>query len=316
MTPQDAPVRDAAALWMARSRDPRFSDWAALTDWLEADPAHNQAYEAAFAAHDAAGEIAQQPLPEWEPVGRPRWRLWGAVGLPAAAAAALAVFAIGLPQLGPAVETVVATRLGEHRLLRLDDGTVVDLNGGSRLVLNSKNVRTARLEAGEAMFGVVHDQARPFTVDVGGERLVDIGTRFDVVRTPRGSQVAVAEGAVLYDPDGAAVRLDAGKILRKRDDSDLVEVADVRPGDVGTWRKGKLIYRAAPLSQIAEDLSRLTGARITVAPALADRPFTGAIVVDDKNPERLFKRLGNVLNVAFSHRTQGWFLSSTAGATR
>ena len=55
-------VRDQAALWMARARDPRFGDWDGLTEWLEADPAHNLAYEEMFAAHDLAGALEREPV--------------------------------------------------------------------------------------------------------------------------------------------------------------------------------------------------------------------------------------------------------------
>jgi transmembrane sensor len=317
----DHDISDAAASWIARSRDPRFTDWAALTDWLEADPAHNRAYEAGLLAHDVAGEIADGPvvplLAEPRSMAGPRWRLWGTIGVPTAAAvAAAALLMVGLPQSSPVAETMVATQLGERRALRLDDGTLIQLNGGSRLVLNDKNRRTARLESGEAMFSVVHDEARPFTVDIDGQRLVDIGTSFDVVRTAHRSEVAVAEGEVLYDPNGAAIRLGAGRVLRKRDGSQLVEVTDARASDIGTWRQGKLVYRDAPLSQIAADLGRLMGEPVAVAPNLAARPFTGALIVDNRNPDQTFARLGKVLDVAFSHRAGDWYLSSKAGAAR
>ena len=65
-------IRDEAALWMARARDPRFGDWDALTEWLEADPAHNLAYEAAFAAHDMAGLTVPAALTFVAPKPRPQ----------------------------------------------------------------------------------------------------------------------------------------------------------------------------------------------------------------------------------------------------
>jgi transmembrane sensor len=308
-------IMDAAAMWIVRSRDPRFSDWEGLTAWLESDPAHNDAYEAAFAAHDATRDLTPRPLAAPEQRVRPRWQKWTAIGAPFAAAAA-AVAIVGVPQFGPTVETVIATRAGEQRTVHLADGTTIRLNGSSRLVLNGHNGRTARLDGGEAMFSVVHDEERPFTVDVGDQRLVDIGTRFDVIRSAKSSQVAVAEGAVLYDPNGAAVRLNAGRMLHKRDDSELVEVSDVQPAEVGTWTAGRLVYRAAPLAQVAEDLGRMTGNRIKVAPAIAARPFTGAIVVDRRAPDQAMMRVAKLLDVDFSGRMHDWYLSSRTGAGR
>ena len=306
-----AEIRDQAALWMARARDPRFSDWDGLTDWLEADPAHNLAYEAAFAGHDLAGEL-DTPVPVVAAAAAPRRTKWVIGGGAGAIAAAAALVALVTPfSAGPAL-MVAETRPGELRMVALADGTRIALNGGSRLVFDRTNGRTARLERGEAMFSVVHDESQPFTVDVGGQRLVDIGTRFDVVRSARASEVSVAEGAVLYDPEGAAVRLGAGRVLRKKDASRLVEVADVDPAAVGTWRTGHLVYRGATLTRIADDLGRLTGEPIGVAPDLAGRAFTGVIVVPGTDRRQFFDRLGKVLDIDIASRPQGYYLKARA----
>jgi len=309
----DAVVRDQAALWMARARDPRFSDWDALTEWLDADPAHNLAYEDAFAGHDLADLLGMATVAEPAVVTTvSRWRRAGMIGggLAGTAAAAAAIFALLLPS-APIADMVIATAQGEHRLVDLGDGTRIALNGGSRLVLDRSNGRTARLEQGEAMFSVVHDETRPFTVDAGGTRMVDLGTRFDVVRTPRGSEVSVAEGAVLYDPNGAAVRLGAGKMLRRNDRSQVVEVSQVDPAAVGAWRTGHFAYRDVPLSRVAEDMARATGLQIAVDPGVASRGFTGAIVVPtDRAAFR--NHLGAILDVTVAQQGNGLYLKARA----
>lgn len=309
----DAAIRDQAALWMARARDPRFSDWDGLTDWLEADPAHNLAYEDAFAGHDLASVLYQ------ESVATPltghkiaRWRRPGMIGggVVGTAAAAAAIFALVVPS-APLAQMAITTAPGEHRLVNLSDGTRIALNGGSRLVLDRSNGRTARLEQGEAMFSVVHDETRPFTVDAGGARMLDLGTRFDVVRTARGSEVAVAEGAVLYDPNGAAVRLDAGKMLRRSDASQLVEVSQIDPASVGAWRSGHFVYRDAPLWRVAEDIARASGRPIAVDPGVANRAFTGAILVPASRtvfPDHL----GEILDVTVAQQGNGLYLKARA----
>jgi transmembrane sensor len=309
----DAAIRDEAALWMARARDPRFSDWDGLTDWLEADPAHNLAYEQAFAGHDLAGVLDAAPVAM--PVTIPsvsRWRKPGMIGggLAGTAAAAAAIFALVVPS-APLAEVAIATAPGEHRVVNLGDGTQIALNGSSRLILDKSNGRTARLEQGEAMFSVVHDETRPFTVDAGGARMLDLGTRFDVVRTARGSEVSVAEGAVLYDPDGAAVHLGPGRMLRRSDGSQLVEVSQVDPAAVGAWRKGHFVYRDTPLWRVAEDMARATGQSIAVDPAVANRAFTGAIVVPAKRVA-FPGQLGAVLDVTVAQQGNGLYLKARA----
>ena len=309
----DAAIRDQAALWMARARDPRFSDWDALTEWLEADPAHNLAYEEAFAGHDLAEILGS--VPTAEPVtakSLTRWRRPGMIGggLAGTAAAAALIFALVVPS-APLAEVAIATAPGEHRVIHLKDGTRIALNGGSRIVLDRSNERTARLEQGEAMFTVVHDETRPFTVDAAGARMVDLGTRFDVVRTARGSEVSVAEGAILYDPEGAAVRLGAGKMLRRSDRSQVVEVSQVEPAGVGAWRTGHFVYRDVPLWRVAEDMARATGVQIAVDQRVAGRGFTGAIVIP-ADRAALQNHLGAVLDVTVAQQGNRLYLKARA----
>ncbi len=49
---------------------------------------------------------------------------------------------------------------------------------------------------GEALFTVVHEANRPFEVVAGGERIRDLGTRFNVYAEPGRVVVAVLEGQV------------------------------------------------------------------------------------------------------------------------
>jgi len=241
-----------------------------------------------------------------------RWRRRGMIGggLAGTAAAAALVFALVVPS-APLAEVAIATAPGQHRLIRLQDGTQIALNGGSRLILDKSNGRTARLEQGEAMFSVVHDETRPFTVDAGGARMLDLGTRFDVMRTARGSEVSVAEGAVLYDPNGAAVRLGAGKMLRRSDASRLVEVSQVDPASVGAWRTGHFVYRDTPLWRVAEDMARATGRAVILDPGVANRAFTGAIVIP-ADQAAFPNHLGAVLDVTVAQQGNGLYLKARA----
>ncbi|WP_438907630.1 FecR domain-containing protein, partial [Bacillus licheniformis] len=83
------------------------------------------------------------------------------------------------------------------------------LAGGSRIMLDHADPRRAVMERGEALFQVRHDDRHPFSVDARGLALTDLGTVFDVRLGRRMTRVAVAEGAVMVDPRGAALRLDA-----------------------------------------------------------------------------------------------------------
>lgn len=54
-------LKEVARDWAIRVGDPAFDDWDALTRWLEADPAHLAAYEAAVHAADWAADVLRAP---------------------------------------------------------------------------------------------------------------------------------------------------------------------------------------------------------------------------------------------------------------
>ena len=126
-------------------------------------------------------------------------------------------------------------------------------------------------------------------------------------------RVAVAEGRVVYNPKGNAIALDAGQALVDRAGSDTVRVTHVPVDAVGSWQDGRLVYSNAPLSRVAADLARALGIRIAIAPAIANRPFSGAIALDGSGPEQL-ERLKLALNVALETGPDGWTMKPIDGA--
>jgi transmembrane sensor len=311
--------RSAAAGWIARTRDPAFGDWEALTRWLEEKPANNLAYEAALDAHDAAGSVlVRDDAPgsagceEAAAVSRRSRRApfgW-AVGL----AAVLAVVAVPLLRQKPA-EYSLTTDPGQTRTITLGDGTRITLNGGSRLILDRRDGRSAKLEYGEADFAVRHDRSKPFVVDAGGTRIQDVGTRFDVVRTARSTEVAVAEGAVLFDPDGASVRLQPGRLIRTSDDSPILDIADRDPATIGSWTTGTLLYRNATFADVAIGLARAIGVSVSVSHDISARRFSGGIVVRGVEQSRLFRNVASLLDVQATRYSDGWRLSAKGSGT-
>ncbi len=305
---------DEALDWVRRLHDPSFTDWASHAAWLEADPRNLAAFDEASALIAEATEglappqpYAVSPVPTNDNGVEPRnvsrrWSRWGA-GLGMAVAAGVAAI-VTVPALlpGGAQPYLVQTAAGEHRSITLD-GTTIALNGDSRLRLDRHDRRVAVLEQGEAFFSVRHDAAHPFAVQAGGATFQDVGTAFDVTHRAGVTRVAVREGAVLYDPGGAAVRLDAGKAARIADDSATVETID--SAAVGGWRSGRLLYRDAPLSDVAQDVARSIGEPIAVDPALAQNRFSGVVMIDADRP-LMFRRMAAVMGIDIRHAPQGW----------
>jgi transmembrane sensor len=270
-------MRDAIA-WTVRVGDPDFADWEAFQTWLAASPAHADAYHlAATAEADVVASLAAaRPVAVVRPPKARRWAPWAGAAL----AASLAGVVAYQWQAPAPVPIVYETAPGAQRTIKLADGSGVILNGATRLIVDGGSTRALTLAHGEALFTVRHDEARPFRVSVGGADVVDVGTRFDIVRDGGATQVAVSEGAVDWRRDGNAVRVDAGNRLRVRDGSANVELAAMAPGAVGGWTAGQLDYDGAPLSEVAADVARTLGVTLSADPAVAGRPVRGVVRLD------------------------------------
>lgn len=290
--------------WVRRIEDPTFTDWDAHCLWLEADPANAAAFdEASMVIEKATAGLAASASLSAAPQVRRRLPMWAAGGGLAIAASLVAVFAWPQQQAGPSLSSTIATAPGQSRRVALADGTHIRLNGDTRLEVDSGNVRHVRLARGQAFFTVVHDEKRPFSVAVGGDEVRDVGTAFDVKLDRNETSVAVREGAVLYQSAGEPVALRAGMVLQAKGNRQLISKVD--PMAVGGWSDGELRYRDAPLSVVADDLSRIVGAPITIDPQLTGRRVSGVFMTTGDHG-RMLNRVGAILGLAVLSNGNGW----------
>jgi transmembrane sensor len=290
-------VEDQAALWAARLEESTLdaNGSSELNAWLGEDSSRR-----ALLAHYCQLSIdLDELLPELVASGRveipaylaparKRWGMkWIASGALAAAAIAVAVLWIGRTGLHP--ETI-ATSLAQRRSFTLSDGTHVELNANtSILVENGRAERRVRLADGEAFFEVSKDKARPFIVDTPGGSVRVTGTRFDV-RTDAGSEldVTVVEGSVQVRPGETAnyqapdpVNLTPGDHLSAG--SAGVNLRPLSAGalaDALAWREGKIVFDAVPLSEALARIARYHGKSITATPGAAVLLLGGRMSLD------------------------------------
>ncbi|WEK47778.1 MAG: FecR domain-containing protein [Candidatus Andeanibacterium colombiense] len=303
--PLEDRILDEAAAWAARTGDPSFADWEGFTAWLERDPAHARAYDFVMAgADDAAAALAEEPraanddTPARSGTGR-RW----AIGALTAALVGMAAF--GALQLRGGTYSV-ETAAGETRVIALGGGSSVTLGGGSTITLDHDDPRFARLDKGQALFSVRHDAANPFHVDAGEDRLVDIGTVFDVRFDGMLTTVAVAEGAVSFNPAQQNVRIDPGKFVSSAEGSREYELGNIAASEVGAWRTGRLSFQQATLGAVADDLTRATGTSFSTSTGAARRRVSGSLLVDPVKADP--GSVGPLLGVRVRKSADGWML--------
>lgn len=308
--PHEDLIRAQALDWVVRAGDPEFAEWDAFLLWLEASPEHGAAYDAACAAvADGAEALVPPPAvvanddhaaPAPVPLPRRRW-LAGAI-----AASVALVAAIGLWH-GMGDRYVIETAPGTIRVAQLADGGSVTLSGGTRLELDRRAPRTARLLAGQALFHVRHNADDPFEVRVGIDRLVDAGTVFDVAVEDTGMRVAVSEGLVLFNPARQKVAIAPGHVLTRDTAGDTYALAAVPAAEVGEWREGRLTFANASLVDVARDLSRQTGVAY-VAADNAGGAISGSIRIAPLRADPA--ALGPLLGLAVHHEGDRWVIAA------
>lgn len=315
MTGANAMLHEEALGWVIRTRDPDFVEWDAFTVWLEADPTHVTAYDAVMVADAGLGAImaaapeatpaaANDPGP---PRSRPgRWIAGGAI-------AAAIVAAVSIGNWTRSDIYTVTTRPGEVRNIVLDDGTRIDLNGGSTLRLDHENDRFAALDGGEAAFTVRHDSGDPFRVSVGKAVFEDAGTIFNIVHSGSATRIGVAEGKVVFDPRGQAIALPAGRGLSS--DPTGVHLMTIAPDSVASWREGRLSYDNMPVAQISADIARSLGVKLDTTPAAGGTRFTGTIRLD-RNLPRFFAAAAPLMGLSAVRQGDGWLLKEMDGSLR
>lgn len=241
-----------------------------------------------------------------------RWR----VIVPLAAAAAIVITAIGIRQSRrssghAAAETIAArsytTGVGQRDSVRLADGSRVVLGPSSRLDV-ATGFGAPRRDVtlrGEAYFDVVHDAARPFTVHSAGAQIVDVGTKFTVRDDSGGTvRVAVAAGSVRLS-EGAMP--DSGIILAAGDAA-TVGTAGAATRSRGAlaesdtaFTHGRLVFRDAPLGEVAAELRRWYGIELrTSGSALARRRLTATFA--GESTEQVMAIIGGALGARVERR--------------
>lgn len=299
-----ATTRDEAAQWFVRLQDSPLSteERSRFDAWREESPEHQYEFDVLqglWSATDLLPKDRLQALCDTPPARTKRRPL-----LRYAVAASVLALAVGLglfsglnhPQ---AYEAQFSTTLGERRQVALPDGSLMDLNSRSVVIVHyEKGQRGIELKQGEAMFSVEHDSSRPFVVKAGAGQVTVTGTRFDVRRDEDQTRVVVEAGTVKVQGRSPEhlVTLTAGRGTAI-DGQGLVAAAyAVNPEELTAWRTGKLVFNNATLGEVAREVSRYREQPLRVSTAASTLRLTSVFKSNDT--DALLKALPHILPVA------------------
>jgi transmembrane sensor len=310
-----APLSEQASSWwvLLNEGEPTAADRHAFAEWVKRSPERVEAFlqaarlsqvlsapttpwpdtsveELIRAAREARHDVVK--LPRTYDQGAQASPLRGfvplAVRVGAVALALLLIIGVGsyLHLKPQRFETAV----GEQRSVVLSDGSLVTLNTASTIELRFvKDHRVVRLLAGEALFQVAHDSARPFDVTTGDTTVRAVGTQFNVDRRATGTTVTVVEGRVAVltatgDASNAAqerLPLEAGEqVIVSPQRARQVVHADVATAIA--WTQRKLIFEHRRLAEVAAEFNRYNRQVIDIqGDGLRDQQVTGVFQAND-----------------------------------
>ena len=340
-------IAEEAATWFVdwRESPPSRTDKARFADWLAESPVHVEEYLAIAQIYGVLAQVQVADVTDVEtlvddtivalhgdsisdPAPAPdhsRHRRWEGLGLAATVLIAVLSAALFYADLFEEPTTEYVTGLGEQRSVLLDDGSMVSLNTQSRLeVAYSDSERRVRLSAGEALFDVEEDLARPFLVETASARIRVTGTQFNVYQQNGATAVTVIEGTVEVapkaqpaarrdvDPDsqtpsrsGAVATLAVGEQAVVRSGSVAIEatrIANLEP--VTAWTDRRLVFSETPLSQIVEEFNRYNHQRLVLDDAtVAELELSGVFSTHD--PESLILFLERIANIEVTTLADG-----------
>jgi transmembrane sensor len=233
-----------------------------------------------------------------------RWRL---TVLPAALAASVAIVAGGLYAWWQDRGASYTTGIGEQRSITLADGSLIELNAASRIVVNlTKHERDVKILQGQGLFNVAPDKNRPFVVRSGDTAVRAVGTQFDVYRKMSGTTVTVLEGRVAVSGmklvpqaapglnplpyDGGIAAHPGEMLLAAGEQVTVTRAAPARPQHANlsaamAWTQHRFVFDSVPLKEVVLEFNRYNRRQLVIAsPALEELAIVGVFSSTDPQP--------------------------------
>lgn len=199
------------------------------------------------------------------------------------------------------------TGTGEQRSMRLDDGTLINLNTHSAVDIRfTDQERLLVLHDGEISIETGHktDDTRPFVVVTDDGRMRALGTRFLVRLESEGTRLSVLQSSVAAKPQdhGDEQIVHEGQQVLMRHDQ-LGRITPLKPG-ADAWTRGMLVVDNVRLADLIGELGRYRPGYLGIAPEVAELRITGSFPLH--NTHLALQSLLPTLPVHVQQRTPWW----------
>lgn len=209
----------------------------------------------------------------------------------------------------------VVIPFGQRHKILLSDGTLVQLNAGSKLTFPaafSGKTREVYL-SGEAFFEVSKNPKIPFVVNTDHLNIKVLGTTFNVTayQDEQYTTAVLVEGSVNVAQTGMASKAyilapGQGCIYSNIDNSSQVRNVDV--DDYILWKDGLYNFKNMPLSDLVSRVRKYYNISVQIEnEKLASTSVTGKLVFSD-DPNRVMIYLAKTMEGSFEETNEGVYI--------
>jgi len=179
-----------------------------------------------------------------------------------------------------AVYNTLSTAKGGQTMVVLADGTQVWLDAASSLTYPTAFAGGTRKVAltGQAYFEVAHRSNQPFSVEVNGTEVKDIGTAFNInaYEDEPVAKITLVEGVVAVMHQDRQVVLKPGQQARI-DGARLSVAAGVDVDEVLAWKNGQFQFDNAGTAEIMRQVARWYDVDVRYEGDVLQRHFSGGV---------------------------------------
>lgn len=274
--------------------------------WIDADPKHADAYAERELAWEFAADLRESEsicalLRDVDVLVEKQRRLssrpklsrmlssWPA-GVAAAAVLAVAISTFFVMRRDVVEVSQYATAVGEQRTVALPDQSTVSLNTATQIrVLYSRATRRIDVVAGEALFEVGGDPARPFEVHAQQGMTTALGTEFDIRVEGAAVKVSVLEGTVAVAADetgksGTSTRVPAGQSVNYVRGGPVSAAGAADSTSILGWKAHRIVFNDAALANALKEYNRYLDVPIVLgSPELGTRHINGVFRIGEED---------------------------------
>jgi transmembrane sensor len=315
----DFPVLQEAAEWFAllRAEDASKTDRQRWRTWLEAAPAHREAWRKVEAVNEQfnilPGAVARDAL---NTKGTQRRKLAKRLAMLCLASSVGGLLSTRAPRAYlAALNAQYRTEVGSVRQITLADGTQIWLNTDSAVDTEYSNtLRRIIVHRGEVLIQTASDQLspkRPLVVDSRDGRMRALGTRFTARLEEQTTRLAVLESAVHIEPARSATTqvIAAGNEVRFGDD--WIGTPTATDANAASWSRHLLMADNMRLGDFLSELGRYRRGYLGCAPEVADLRLVGVYPLADT--DRILTALAASLPINV-RRILPWWISIEAAS--